>query len=340
MERNHGMLLALFAGIEPIVIGLVTGRQWLVLLGLCNLFILLLRNNSQQQTKQSGVAWHIFSYKSHVEHLKNLSTQNNYFWAISFLAVIAGLIAYVLEKGDQYGKIALGLVAAWVAYWLIAAVTHGIKATWKSIISKVFGLLIVVWAWRAVLWSTSWQEFFSTLPAQIAKIFTIPKAIAPTTDNDIKILNTPDATGKAETPAPEKTEAVEVKTETVVPPVPSTEGRDATKALSFAEVVPALVKAYNLKAPSGSVTFANLPAASPLYNDFKAGYAARFFGAGINPSTTVSCNVYLVLVWLSNKRSVSYNANNVFAAYRAEAEKRGQTFNCEAGKSVTAANLP
>jgi hypothetical protein len=105
-------------------------------------------------------------------------------------------------------------------------------------------------------------------------------------------------------------------------------------------VVPRIVTAFNLAIPSWTIRFANIASDNALYNAFKAWYGARFFGSNINPNTTVSCNVYLVMIWLAQKRPVQYTANNVFEAYRAEAEKRWQTYNCAAWSNVTEANLP
>jgi hypothetical protein len=41
MERNGGMLWALFLGVEPIIVGVASSQQWLIFLGLINLLVLL-----------------------------------------------------------------------------------------------------------------------------------------------------------------------------------------------------------------------------------------------------------------------------------------------------------
>jgi hypothetical protein len=265
MERNNTLLWVLFAWIEPLVIGIINGRQWLILLALCNICIILLWNAASGQQKNSSLPQQIFSYKS---QLHNLRTQNNYFWAISFLWFIWGLIAYILHNGEQFDKIAFWLIIAWVVYWVISAVTHGFKTTRTNVASKLFLWLIVVWAWWWVLWSSNGYEFISSIPAKLQDIFTIPKAAAPTIQQPVDQTTwTEQATsGNDQTTVQEA-----VKTEEQ--PIENNTQKDTTTPLTFAQVVPALVKAYALKVPAGSVSFTNISSTSPLYNDFKAGGA-------------------------------------------------------------------
>lgn len=337
MERNGRMLRALFAWIEPIIIGLVTWRQWLVLLWLCNIFIILLRNtNENSQTKQSPLSHNMFSYKSHIQ---NLRTQNNYFWAISFVAIIIWIVTYVLETGDQYAKIALALMATWLAYRIIAAATHGFRNTWAQVISKIFAALVILSTWWAYLWSSAGQAFFAELPSKFMDMITIPTAMAPIWWSNVKLVNT---MWTWSTATWEQKAATWTTTPVQEPQQQPTEQttKNNTTALTFAQVVPVLVKKFNLNVPSWSIKFTNISSDSAIYNDFKAWYAARFFGPSINPSSTVSCNVYFVMLWLAQNWNVSYNSSNIFPAYRAEAAKRNQLYWCDAGKNVTEANLP
>lgn len=335
MERNGGILRAIFAGVEPIIIGLVTSRQWLVLLWLCNLFVIVLRYNTWSQSKTSTVAGQVFWYKSHMHDLR---TQNNYFWAISFLAIVAWLVAYILESGDQFAKIALALMTAGISYRIIAAVTHGLKNTWSQWLSKIFGCLIFVGLWWALLWSVSGQQFFVDLPYQLEKLITIPKAMAPSS-NDIRLVNNL-ANKELAIPATGATNSGSMTTIKSNDISTSSTTKDNKTPLSFAQVVPALVKKYNLPIPTGTIKFTNIASTSELYNDFKAWYAARFFGPSINPSTTVSCNVYFVMLGLAQKWQVTYSSSTIFDAYRAEAIKHWQTYWCSAGANVTETNLP
>lgn len=334
------MLRALFAWVEPLVIGLVTGRQWLVLLGLCNIFIIILWNNTEHNSNKSLLGAHTFSYQKHLQHLR---TQNNYFWAISFLSIIIWVVAYILETWDQYAKIALGLMTAGVAYRVVAAATHWLRNTRIQHLSKVFWLLIIVGAWWAYIGTDAGKAFFTELPKNIMNLISVPKAMAPSEWTEIKLINTIDSWDVTKTD--NETPPVETKVEDTKAPdntitTETTPTKDNTSTLTFAQVVPALVKHFNLQVPNWSINFANIASSSPLYNDFKAWYAARFFGPSINPNNTVSCNVYLVMIWLAQKRQVTYNSTNIFDAYRAAAQERNQTFGCEAGASVTQANLP
>lgn len=338
MERNGAMLRAVFAWIEPIIIGLVTGWQWLVLLGLCNLFIIILRyNNENSQSKQSPLSHNMFSYKS---QLQNLRTQNNYFWAISFLSIVVWVITYVIVTWDVYTKVALSLMITGIVYRIIAAATHGFKHTWGQIVSKIFAALLVVSTWWAFLWSNNGQTFLADLPTKIADLITIPKAMAPSWWSNVKLVNNiwTGTTNTWEQTQPVVTWAVQP--DTTLETQPNTTERNNTTALTFAQVVPVLVDKFKLPVPSWSINFTNIASNSSIYNAFKAWYAARFFGPSINPSSTVSCNVYFVMLWLAQKWDVNYTSSTIFTAYRAEAEKRWQLYWCEAWKNITEANLP
>jgi hypothetical protein len=298
---------------------------------------MLLHNSEKQKTP---FHWYMFWYQKQLQHLRS---QNNYFGAIAFVSLLIGLIAYILENADQYGKVALWLMAAWIGYRVIAAATHWLKHTRTQWLSKIFWLLILVGAWRAYIGSTLWQNFFADLPKNIKELFTIPTALAPSASTPVKVLwwektntntwGTAPTWETSETPS-QQTEDPSTQTST------SNGEKDTTTALTFAQVVPALVKKFNLAVPGWTVSFANIPSSSPLYNDFKAWYAARFFGPGINPNATVSCNVYFVMIWLAQKRDVTYNSNTIFTAFRDAAAARNQLYGCEAGKNVTEANLP
>lgn len=341
MERNNALLRALFAWVEPIVIGLVTGRQWLVLLGLCNIFVIMLIHNSEKQ--KTPFHGYMFGYQKQLQHLR---AQNNYFGAFAFVAILMWLIWFILENGDQYAKIALGLMAAWVSYRVIAAATHGLKHTRTQLLSKIFALLVIVWAWRAYIGSAAWQTFFTDLPKNIKELFTIPTALAPSATTPVKVLGwekTDTKTWAMNESGSASPSIPEGNRETPVQPTTNnsdTSPKDATTALTFSQVVPTLVKKFNLAVPAWTITFANIPSSNPLYNDFKAWYAARFFGPAINPNATVSCNVYFVMLWLAQKRDVTYNSTNIFTAFRDAAATRNQLYWCEAGNNVTAANLP
>jgi hypothetical protein len=325
MERSWSMLRALFAGVEPIIIGLVANQQRLVLLGLCNLCIILLFHSSQSQTK-SPLANHIFSYRS---QLQNLKTQNNYFWAIAFLWLIGWIIGYVLQQWDQFDKVALALITAGLIYWILSSVIHGLKVTWSSALSKLFGLIILVGLGRAFLWSNNWQNLLMNFPKNITKLFTIPTAEAPTI-----------TTGAVETGAMTTgvvVSQIQTGSNTVNTGIVAT--GDTSKALTYADVVPAIVKKYSLPAWP-DVGFANISKTSDIYTAFKAWYAARFFGLGVNPKTLTTCNVYFVMLWLAEKWPLTYTSSTVFNVYAAEAEKQGKTYGCKPGDYVTEDNLP
>ena len=338
MERNGAMLRAIFAWIEPMIIWLITGWQWLVLLWLCNIFIIILRyNNENNQTKQSPLSPSMFSYKTKLE---NLRTQNNYFWAISFLAIIIWVVTYILGKWDVYAKVALALMITGIVYRIISAATHWFKNTWGQMISKIFAALLVLSTWWAYLGSSTGQAFLAELPSKLIDLISIPKAMAPSGSSNVKLINNlwwtgSTNTGTKITPAPVEKEVVEKKDVKW-----SDTAKNNTTALTFAQVVPVLVDRFKLPVPSWSVKFTNIASSSTIYNAFKAWYAARFFGPSINPSTTVSCNVYFVMLWLAQKWDVSYTSSTIFTAYRAAAEKNWQIYWCENWKYVTEANLP
>ncbi|MEI7477404.1 MAG: hypothetical protein WCJ81_02525 [bacterium] len=89
-----------------------------------------------------------------------------------------------------------------------------------------------------------------------------------------------------------------------------------------------MVQAYSLVPVGPDVTFANISKTDALYGAFKAGYNARFYGLSVKPDAQVSCNVYFVLLGLAQKRQVTYNSSNIFAAYAEYAQKEGATHGC------------
>ena len=335
MERSWWLLRVLFAGVEPIIIGLVTNQQWLVLVWLCNVCIIVLLRAVQPTQTKSPLSSHVFSYKSQVQQLQ---TNNNYFWALGFLALISWIVAYFLQQGNQFDKIALWLIVAGGLYRLLASVIHWVKATWHSWLSKIFGALIVVGAGWSILWSTLWQDFLTALPGKVTKLFTVPTAVAPSEMTDVTTWNvltwntwaSVTGTSTTWTTAP-------AKIDTPSPQENST--KDSTKTLSYAQVVPAIIKAFAVPWWA-DVSFVTISKTNWLYPAFKAWYNARMFGAAINPSTLASCNVYFVMLGLAGKWNVPHTAANVFSAYAAEAVKRGKTYGCKAGGYVTEANLP
>lgn len=352
-------------GVEPIAVGFITGRQWLVLVWLCNLALILLRSQTQQQTK-SPLSHKIFSYgKWHVRGaMSAFETHNTYFWAIWFLAVVWGLLAYVLGWHDTLGNLALGLTTAWVVYWIVASAIHGIKNTWMHTLGKIFGLLIIAWAGRVVLGSNNGQSLLTDIPQIFTNLISVPKAAAPSTTSgdtaditsgannltDIPAANswnTQDTSNNENTSRVTNWDTTSENTgwENTTSSSESSKNtanpnKDATKALSFAQVVPAIVNTYGLSAAGPDVKFTNIPRTSDLYTAFKAWYSSRFYGLGVNPQNIVSCNVYFVMLGIAQKWNVQYTPSTIFSAHAAEATKRGQTFGCVSWKNVTEANLP
>lgn len=287
-------------------------------------------------------------------------THNTYFWAIWFLAVIWGLLAYVLGWHDTLGNLALGLTTAWVVYWIVASAIHGIKNTWMHSLGKIFGLLIVAWAGRVVLGSNNGQSLLTDIPQIFTNLISVPKAAAPSTTsgdtadsasgtNTMIDIPTANSWNTVDTPAIEDTTGATswdtANEQSQNTPLESSKNtanpnKDATKALSFAQVVPTIVTTYGLSAAGPDVKFTNIPRTSDLYTAFKAWYSSRFYGLGVNPQNIVSCNVYFVMLGIAQKWNVQYTPTTIFSAHAAEATKRGQTFGCVSWKNVTEANLP
>jgi hypothetical protein len=102
----------------------------------------------------------------------------------------------------------------------------------------------------------------------------VPKAMAPSANTEPQ-SNVPAVAEDKTTPLgePQKLEQEEPKQEEAKKeetPVQQEVTKNNTIPLTFAQVVPAIVKQYNLKVPAGSVAFANIATTSPLYNAFKA----------------------------------------------------------------------
>lgn len=339
MERNHGILRAIFVGIEPIIIWLVLGLQRLILVGLCNIFIVFLWHTTQSKHNTHSTGSKVFSYNANIQNLK---TNNSYFWALSFVAFIGWIITYGIVQKDIFTNLARWLLVMWLLYWLFAIIVHGFTITRKSRLSKLFWGIIIVWLGRFLLLSPQWKDTLTWLWASLKNVFTVPKVAAPSADNEWTILPGETISWAEYTTGDETEEGVTNNNDTTTADsttiTPDT--RNNTTPLTFAQVVPVIVAKYNLTKNGPDITFTNISKSHELYQDFKAWYTARFYGTNIHPSSIVSCNVYFVMLGIAQNWSVQYNSSTIFSAYAAEATKRWQTFGCTAGASVTEANLP
>ncbi len=350
------MLLALFMWVEPIIVGAMMDIQWLIIVWIGNLLLILLRSKSQTHTK-APLSQNLFGYKSNFSHLQ---THNTYFGVIALIAVVGGVVAYILWGHETLGNLALGLTTAGIVYWIAAWATHGLRATRKHALGKIFALLIIVWLGWVFLGSSNGQSFVNDFPTNFRDLFTVPTAVAPTgtwedamisgnnTSGDImsggNAIMTEWTTGSMSTSWDTTVMPVEDQpTATVQPSTDKTLPNPAKtnpNPLTFAQSVPAIVSAFNLPSSWPDVPFTNIPVGSEYYAAFKAWYRARFFGQWVNPQNITSCNVYFVMLGLAQNWNVQYSASNIFPAYAAEATRRGQTYWCKPWALVTEANLP
>ena len=97
-------------------------------------------------------------------------------------------------------------------------------------------------------------------------LITIPKAMAPSSNNNVKIVNNLSGTQTDETTAIVEDEKEADNTQ----PTAQEPTRDTTAPLTFSQVVPVLVQKFSLPVPSGAIKFNNIPETSPVYNAFKA----------------------------------------------------------------------
>lgn len=373
MDRSVAVLLAVFAGVEPIVAGLITSQQWLVFLGLLNLIVVVLWYATNIPTKNPIMpgtplkathapskhestltawhdSWHTTTHAWPVSRPKRAT----YFGVITVISLIGGLFAALLNHSSDLIKLAGWLITTGVIYWVLSSLMHGVGTTRKKWLSKLFGLLIIAWLGRGYVGGQNAASTGNLFEHIFSGIFSVPTVMAPAvptpsiptasiiTGNDIT-KDMPAVTTWITTTGTTTTSATVIPTEPTSPAATGTVVTTPTapgEPLTYATVVPAIVTALKMPVPNGSITFANIASTSPIYNAFKAGYAAKFFGAGINPQSLVPCNVYFVMLGLAQKWDVDYNSNTIFTAYGAEAAKRGQTYGCVGGKYVTSANLP
>jgi len=378
MDRSVAVLLALFWGVEPVVAGLIAGEQRLIFLWLLNLVIVLLRYATTASSTKTHLitgaplkATHAASLNAsvnwvHATASHTLKSRATYYGAIAAIALIGGLLSAFFNETTVVMRTASALISAGVIYWILSLLVHGVGATRRKNVSKLFGLLIIVGLWRgyvggqnAWLWGNSLQNIFSGL-------FDVPTVMAPVNtalpsghteissgtisgETSLTPSDIAPATGTIPSATPTWTAIAPTTGSTAPSLTTSMVGSGSawmswtennTEPLTFARVVPAIVTAYKLPVPSGSINFANIPSTSPVYNAFKAGYGAKFFGASINPDNLVSCNVYFVMLGLAQKRDVDYTSDTIFTVYAKEAAARGQARGCVSGKYVTTANLP
>lgn len=262
---------------------------------------------------------------------------------VALIAILGWIIVYFLLPFDLFGKLAWLLVGAGVIYRILALLVHGLKKSRRSNFGKLFllAILLGVGRWRlgspqalSLLWQTvqapknSWQSLDTTMLSwtTILSWTTTEESLA--TWATAPTMTTGQSVSGTIAGTPTIGETVQEK-----PTLP-------TWPLSFAYVVPAIVEKFYLPTNGANVTFTNISRTNALYPAFKAWYHKKFFGTNINPNTIVSCNVYFVMLWLAQNWNPAYNATNVFSVFAKEAVARGQTYGCQPGGNVTAANLP
>lgn len=134
----------------------------------------------------------------------------------------------------------------------------------------------------------------------------------------------------------EDTNTVTTSITTVNTPTPPTATLSTNYADgSYGKIIPYLVTTYKLKDTDKiNPIFQFVSAKSSLYAAFATAYSKRMIGKDIKPTTKVSCDTYLVLKGIAAGWKLSYTGTP-FAAYRAEAEKKGLVNGCKSGSYVT-----
>lgn len=347
MDRNGlGLLLALIAWGEPILIGLLAHQQWIVFLGLGNLLVILLR---YRFSHHSSLSEKLIAEKKYYTSFFNAKLHANetpkkpadYQWMLALIGFIWWIIVYFLLPYHLFTKLAGLLIWYGVIYWILAGFILWFKKIYRSIFWKISILAILLGIWRWILWSSEVLDYMSTkvqAPTIITWNTSSGELLSGTTTTEIL------ATGASITWTMQSNQPMSG----TIAGTPTTGSATETTAsaslptwgLSFAYVVPAIVKKFNLPTNGRDVIFTNISKTSEIYPYFKAGYYKKFFGLGVNPNTITSCNVYFVMLGLAQNRNPSYTPSTVFSVFAKEAAARWQTYGCEPGWNVTAANLP
>lgn len=99
------------------------------------------------------------------------------------------------------------------------------------------------------------------------------------------------------------------------------------KKLTYYDIIPYLVKKYNLQANGQNVYFKYIDISDPNYNAFKIAYYHKMFWKYSNPNNYVRCRNFAVLLWLAEHWDVIYDRNNVFDVFWNKAIEKGYKFN-------------
>lgn len=100
--------------------------------------------------------------------------------------------------------------------------------------------------------------------------------------------------------------------------------------MTYAQVIPHLVKTYELvDSDAKNPSLTRVSRTNELYPTFATAVSKGMIGKDVKPTTTVSCDTYLVLKGIALGWKVKYTGKP-FAAYRAEAEARGKVNGCDA----------
>ena len=346
MERNGlGLLLAIIAWGEPILIGFLTHQQWIILVGLGNLLLILLR---YRFSHHAGLSEKLLAEKKYYSSFFNAKLHTNdtpkkpvdFQRMLALIAFIGWIVVYFLLPYHLFTKLAGLLIGSGVIYWILAGFVGGFRKAHRSIFGKLSILAILLGIWRWVLWSPAVLDYMGAKvqAPTISTPDTLSETLLSGTTTDL-MTTWAIATWTTQTELSMSGTIAGTPTTGSTTEAPATASLP-TWALSFAYVVPAIVKKFNLPMNGRDVTFTNITKTNEIYPYFKAGYYEKFFGLGINPNTKVSCNVYFVMLGLAQNRNPSYTPNTVFTVFAKEAAARWQTYGCEPGGNVTAANLP
>ncbi len=238
--------------------------------------------------------------------------------------VVLSIYTILFSKTDTKKKsLWLALISAIL---FVSVIIFGLSKLGSGATDRLFNKALapeqMVSTWVVTTWAIiSWE------------VFTGESEEALTGD----IIESETQTGEIEQAAP-----VVVVEEPKSEPAPSSEALSdvsENEALSYAQIIPYLVKNYNLnKIGSKTFTFTTIGQENSLYPSFAIAASHSMIWSTINPSTKPSCDTYLVLKGIAQKRTVTYTGAPQ-AAYRAKANELGQVNNCKAGNFVTKGTL-
>lgn len=116
--------------------------------------------------------------------------------------------------------------------------------------------------------------------------------------------------------------------------------RKKSTNITFYELIPALMRWYRIPTSTKKdVVFITLDRTNPAYQYFKSAHYLRLIGRDVNINSPVKCEVYMVMIWIINKRQITSTDQWIIENYRTYASDNNKLNGCTRWWYVTGKQL-